>query len=196
MHLSAEEFHRRWRDHIEWVGEEVNYMAGHRARYQLIQKWLVRPRSRRWTNRHLQAYGWISKLWSTEGLMSVRRELDTQHGAISLTHLLHEIERHPEVPLGLSTAEVAADRQALHQASAGALMFAQRQLAHRVPWDDPFVSLEELNVALDSIARLAHKYYLAITGQKLKCSDPEPDPDWLRSFEVAWHRPRQRRRPQ
>jgi hypothetical protein len=111
-------------------------------------------------------------------------------------HLLHEIERRPEVPIRLSTAEITADRQALHHACAGTLMFAQRQVAHRVPWDDPFVSLEELNAALDSIALLAHKYYLAITGQKLTASEREPDPDWLRSFEVAWYRPRRQSRRQ
>ena len=136
--LSIQELHQRWRDHIEWIGEEVNYMVGHRIRYRLIEKWLFRPLFRRWVNRHLQAFGWISGLWFTEGLMSVRRQLDGQYGSISLKHLLHEIEGHPEVPLGLSASEVTADRLALEQACAGALEFAQRQVAHRVPWDDHF----------------------------------------------------------
>ena len=169
-------------------------MAGHRIRYRLIEKWLFRSPYRRWVNRHLQAYGWISQLWLTEGLMSVRRQLDDQHGSISLKHLLHEIERRPEVPLALKTSDVAADRQALEQACSGALMFAQRQLAHRAAWDDPFVSIGQLDAALDSIDHIVRKYYLVITGQELKVSQPEPDPDWLRSFQVAWCKPRTRQR--
>jgi hypothetical protein len=47
---------------------------------------------RRVLNRSRQAFGWISKLWLTEGLMYVRRELDDQHGAITINHLLHEVE--------------------------------------------------------------------------------------------------------
>ena len=167
-------------------------MAGHRIRYRLIEKWLVRSTSRRWANRHLQAYGWISKLWLTEGLMSVRRQLDDQHGSISLKHLMHEIERRPDAHVGLNVSEVAADRRGLQDACAGALAFAQRQLAHRAPWDDPFVSMTALDQALDSIEHLIRKYHVAITGNKLEPPGPEPDPDWLRSFEVAWHKPRNR----
>jgi hypothetical protein len=191
--LPADELHQRWHEHIEWIAEEANYMDGHRIRYRLIHKWLLRPRSRAWTNRHLQAYGWISKLWLTEGLMSVRRQLDDQHGSISLKHLLYEIESRPEVPLGAITSEVAADRRALQDACAPALVYAQRQLAHRVPWDDPFVSMSALDKALDSINATVGKYHLAITGKESEALEHEPDPSWLRSFEVAWHVPRKRR---
>lgn len=168
-------------------------MAGHRTRYRAIEKWLVRSRSHQWVNRHLQAYGWISKLWLTEGLMSIRRQMDDQHGSISLKQLLHEIESRSDVPLGLNRSEVAADREGLQDACASALAFAQRQLAHRTPWDDAFVSLSALDVALDAIDNIAHKYHLAITNQKLVPTEPEPDPDWLRSFEVAWRKPPKRR---
>jgi len=171
-------------------------MDGHRIRYGLIHKWLFfPPRSRTWFNRHMQAYGWISKLWLTEGLMSVRRQLDDQHRSISLKNLLHEIESRPDVPLAVSTSEVKADRCALHDACAPALAYAQRQLAHRVPWDDPFVSFSALDKALDAINATVRKYHLAITGKEPETLEPEPDPDWLRSFEVAWH-PRPKRRSQ
>jgi hypothetical protein len=188
--LSSEQVHQRWRNHIEWIAEEAIYMNGHRVRYRLIHRWLFRPHWRIWSNRHLQAFGWISKLWLTEGLMSVRRQLDEQHGSVSLKHLLYEIESRPDVPLGVSKSQVAADRQILQKACAPALVFAQRQLAHRTPWDDPFVSMSALDEALDSIHATASKYHVVITGRKRTVSEREPDPNWLRSFEVAWHPPR------
>jgi len=187
--LSIDQLRERWRDHIEWISEEASYMAEHRTRYRFVQNWLFRPRSRAWVNRHLQAYGWIGILWLTAGLMSVRRQLDDQYGSISLSPLLHEIESRSEALPGAVAAEVSADRQALQKACAPALTFAHRQLAHRVPWDDPFVSMAALDVALDAIEHAVHKYYRAITGQELPPFDPEPDPDWLRSFEVPWRRP-------
>ena len=191
--LSIEQLGERWRDHIDWIGEETNYITGHRTRYRLVRDWLVRPRSRRWSNRHLQAYGWISRLWLTEGLMSVRRQLDDQHGSVSLTQLLHEIESRPEALPGVAAEEVSADRQALQTTCAPALTFAQRQLAHRVPWDDAFVSMSALDAALDAIDNVVRKYHQVIIGRELPPSESEPDPDWLRSFEVAWNRATRRR---
>lgn len=95
--------------------------------------------------------------------MSVRRQLDAQYGSVSLTHLLHEIESRPDIDIGISSTEVVSDRQAIQRDCAQALMFAQRQLAHRAPWTDPSVSMREMDGALDSLSRLVRKYYLKVS---------------------------------
>ena len=100
--------------------------------------------------------------------MSVRRQLDNQHGSISLIQLLYEFEARPKVSLALKTSDVTTDRLAFERYCEGALIYAQRQLAHRVPWDDGIVSLGQLDAALDSIDHIVRKYYAAITCQVLQ----------------------------
>lgn len=183
----------RWRSDIAFIAEEANFMAIDRIRYRAIDQWLVgRPPYRTRAHRNSLALGWIAKLWMTEGLMYVRRELDEQYGVVNLKRLLHEIEKRPEVLGTILPSEAAADRRTLERECRGALQFAQRQLAHRARWDDAHVSFRDLDAALDSIDHFAHKYFLAITGTEPKFQDLALDPDWLRAFTVAWYRPRRR----
>ncbi len=183
--LPRDEVLHRWREQIEGIGLESNYITGHQIRYRLVERWLSRRRSAAWLNRHLQAFGWISRLWVTETLMSVRRQLDDQHQTISLKQLLHEIEARPGV-IDVTAIEVAEDRETLVRLSRSALEFGHRQVAHSVPWQDAFLSTNELHAPLDAINATARKYYRIIMGGDLPVPDREPDPQWLRSFEVPW----------
>ena len=187
--MSTSELRELWEERIGWIAEEANYMAVHRYRFQYVERWLFRRRQRRIVNRSLQAFGWITKLWFTEGMMYVRRELDDQHGVINLNHLLHEIEARPDAIAGISPKDIAADQKHLRETCTETLSFAQQQLAHRAPMDDPFASLAGLDKSLDAIFHTVRSLHLLITAQPFEFTGLKPDPEWLQAFTVPWYRP-------
>ena len=85
--------------------------------------------------------------------------------------------------------ELAAARQWLKEKCAESLAFAQQQLAHRAPMDDPFASLAGLNKSLEARFETLRNLHLTITGQPLVFTGLTPDPEWLQAFTVPWYRP-------
>jgi hypothetical protein len=85
----------KWADALFYISIEATMMA---ASYkQANDVWRMYSR-----NRLLKpAAEWIWEMWTTDALMYIRRELDTQHGTINLKNVLMEIQHRP-MPLSRS----------------------------------------------------------------------------------------------
>ena len=90
-----DELYARWQEQIERIRTETTYLFTTRFRWREVVKMFE-------YNQALNkvggpAYQWLLGIWGRDAIMAVRRELDDQHGAVNLVHMLHEIEKRPQV---------------------------------------------------------------------------------------------------
>lgn len=84
----------RWRRNIDMCGDHHLFLLNNRAKFRAVLSLFK-------TNKELNKTGepvfsWIWRLWGTEALMEIRREMDDQAGVINLRSLLYEMEQRPE----------------------------------------------------------------------------------------------------
>ncbi len=186
--LSVDELREKWASDLRHIAEHTNYMAIHRIRYRMVERWLMGPppRSRRLINRNLQAWGWIESLWKPVGLMHIRREMDGQPRTICLMTLLRELEARPDAVTNISTVEVVADRAALQEVCSGSLSYAHQQIAHRTATDEPEIAA--LDASMDAVFACVDKYHLLILGVPREPTEDATDSQWLNAFKHPWFR--------
>jgi hypothetical protein len=194
--MPVAELQKRWRVNIELIAEEANDLAVHLKRYETVSGWLWQTPHRRWANRHFQAFGWITMLWTEFAMMYVRRELDDQSGVVNLGQLFREMEGRPDaLPDSLSADAAKADRIALSESCEELVAYAHRTIAHRVPSEEGMFAGGNMRPHIEAIAAVVSKYYAALTERTLTFTNVEPlDPAWLQSFVVPWYKPKQKER--
>jgi hypothetical protein len=194
--MAVAELQERWRSNIEYIAAEANDLAVHLKRYETVSGWLWQRPHRRWVNRHLLAFGWISMLWVEFAMMYVRRELDDQSGVVSLGQLFREMESRPDaLPASFSVDTVKADRIALKKQCEGVIAFAHRTIAHRAASEEEMSSGGNMRPSIEAVGAIVDKYYTALIGRAVEFAGIEPlDQAWLQSFVVPWYKPNKKER--
>lgn len=81
---------------------------------------------------------------------------------------------------------VRRDLKALVVASRPAFRCAQLMVAHRVPKDDVGTDRGEIDRAINAIWSTTKRYHFLLKGEALRAIHYEPEPEWLKTFDVAW----------
>jgi hypothetical protein len=92
--MSADQLHARWRRHVAKATDDIWFLLDNRAKFRDVLRMFNDNPELNPLGRH--AFAWLARLWSSDALMAVRRELDDQHGVINLKQTMHEMEPRPE----------------------------------------------------------------------------------------------------
>lgn len=180
-----------WSREIEAIYLETINIFWNRKLFRAVRSMFETNEELASTGHHV--WQWIAGMYARDASMLIRRELDKQHGVINLRHLLHDIEKHPQVFEKHSKArrrptseDVRRDREELEAATAKVRHYAERLLAHRTPVTEIVVSWDDLDVAVKAVLQVMRRYYAYLTASDLAFATPVAQFDWLKPFTLPW----------
>src|SRR2546428_11232423 len=94
-HGTPEQLKARWRRQIRRIQLETTYAFQNRIIFREVMRMFRYNAALHQDG--AKVHDWIVRMYGTEQLLAIRRELDGQSGVINLVRLLREIAQRPEV---------------------------------------------------------------------------------------------------
>lgn len=85
----------RWSENLARSTDDLTYLLQNQRMFRDVLRMF--EKNERLGGIHSPVFQWIWRLWGTEAVMFIRREMDDQAGVINLKHTLYEMESRPEV---------------------------------------------------------------------------------------------------
>ncbi len=155
----------RWERHLNAAFEDITEVFWKRRLFRAVREMFIKNAELHTAPGNPQVWEWIQDMYGHYAVMVIRRELDSQQGTLTLTSMLHDMEKNPHVLAAYArgrpipqASEIRRDREALERQAKKGVAFANRLIAHRTSDRTRTLSFADLDEGLRAVRAALLKY--------------------------------------